>query len=437
MSSNAPANVIEVKGLSKTYLMFKRPRDRLLHMLFGDNIKHTRHAALKKLSFDIKAGETIGIVGHNGSGKSTLLQLLCGTLTPSSGSVKAQGRISALLELGAGFNPEFSGVENIYLNASILGMSQTEIDGKYKQIVEFASIGEHIHQPVKTYSSGMYVRLAFAVAIASEPEILIIDEALSVGDIAFQRKCFSRIRELQSKGTTILMVSHATNTIMEMCDRVLLLDAGELLMDGAPVQVLSHYQKLMFTPKAKLAAARKAVKVAAQKKGGKLKTEAAPKNHYDASMVPESQVVYEPHGAKISKAHITTPAGKPVNYLKRGNSYVYHYTVKFTEAAHKVRFGMNIKVNTGMVLGGASSHAEESPLKAIAKGKEVKVSFTFTCHLLPGTYFTNAGCTAIKKGERINLHRITDACMFKVLPERGLKATGKVDFNAKSKISGA
>ncbi|MFQ5356490.1 MAG: ABC transporter ATP-binding protein, partial [Mariprofundaceae bacterium] len=192
---------IHVNGLSKSYRIYDRPHDRLKQTIWrGKKQFFHEFSALQNVSFDVKKGETLGIIGRNGSGKSTLLQMICGTLSPSAGDVEIHGRVSALLELGAGFNPEFTGRENIYMNASILGLTKDEVDSKYAEIIDFADIGQFVDQPVKTYSSGMYVRLAFAVAVSVEPDILIVDEALSVGDEAFQRKCFSRIQSIQENG---------------------------------------------------------------------------------------------------------------------------------------------------------------------------------------------------------------------------------------------
>lgn len=241
---------IRVQNLSKCYQIYDSPRDRLkqfilprLKGILGKVQKQyfREFWALKDVSFKVKKGETLGIIGRNGAGKSTLLQILCGTLTPSDGSVEINGRVAALLELGAGFNPEFTGRENVYMNASVLGLCKEEIDTRFASIIEFADIGEFINQPVKTYSSGMFVRLAFAIAIHVEPDILIIDEALSVGDIAFQNKCILKIRELRDQGTTLLFVTHDLSTLQLICDRVAWLNRGEIVMIGDPVSVSQEY----------------------------------------------------------------------------------------------------------------------------------------------------------------------------------------------------
>lgn len=241
MSSDDVA--ISVKDLHKHFLIFSRPQDRLKQMIVPKLQRATflspkkyykEFAAVSSVSFDIKRGETVGIIGRNGSGKSTLLQLICGTLRPSTGSVIVRGRVAALLELGAGFDPEFTGRENVYMNATILGASRAEIDERFESIAAFADIGEFIEQPVKTYSSGMYIRLAFAVAINVDPDILIIDEALAVGDEAFQRKCFARLEKIQERGGTILFVSHSASSIVQLCTKAILLDAGEMILEGKP-----------------------------------------------------------------------------------------------------------------------------------------------------------------------------------------------------------
>jgi len=241
---------IKLENLSKCYQIYDQPRDRLkqfvmprLQRMFGRQPEqyYREFWALKNISINIKKGEAIGIVGRNGSGKSTLLQLICGTLSPTQGLIETHGRIAALLELGSGFNPEFTGRENIYLNGSILGISKERLDERFSDIVKFADIGDHLDQPVKTYSSGMFVRLAFAVQMHLEPEILIIDEALSVGDQFFQAKCYAAIRSMMDNGTTVLFVSHSAATVKALCPRAILLSHGELVVDGPASRVLDRY----------------------------------------------------------------------------------------------------------------------------------------------------------------------------------------------------
>jgi len=237
---------IRADQLCKRYQLFDRPLDRLKQMLVRGRRRYYREfTALENVSFELRHGEVLGLIGRNGAGKSTLLQLICGTLNPTSGQVAVHGRVAALLELGAGFNPEFSGRENIYLNASVLGLSKAEIDARYASIVDFAGIGDFIEQPVKTYSSGMYVRLAFSIATSVDPDILIVDEALSVGDGAFARKSFDRIMQLKAKGATILFCSHSIYQIEALCTRALWLDKGTVQMMGDPSAVAARYQNFL------------------------------------------------------------------------------------------------------------------------------------------------------------------------------------------------
>lgn len=239
--SEAP--VIEARGLGKSYELFDRPGDRLKSLLFGHRHGNGRlHWAVRGVSFDLSRGEVLGIVGRNGAGKSTLLQMVCGTLTPSEGSLKVRGRVAALLELGAGFNPDFTGIENIHLNAALLGLTRDEINLRLDDILAFADIGEFVRQPVKTYSSGMYVRLAFAVATSVDPQILVVDEALSVGDGAFARKSFERVMQLRDKGASIVLCSHSTYHVQALCNRALWLDSGRLREYGAAAKVTASYE---------------------------------------------------------------------------------------------------------------------------------------------------------------------------------------------------
>ncbi|MGH7962843.1 MAG: ABC transporter ATP-binding protein [Candidatus Binatia bacterium] len=234
--------VLDIQHLGKCYQIYNKPQDRLKQTLWrGRRQFYHEFWALKDLSFLVSRGETLGIIGKNGSGKSTLLQIIAGTVTPTEGVCEVRGRVATLLELGAGFNPEFTGRENVYMNAAILGLSLSEIEARYSDIVSFAAIGEFIDQPVKTYSSGMYMRLAFAVAISVEPDILLVDEALAVGDVRFQAKCLEHMRALQQKGATILFVSHATEQVKRFCHRCLWLDEGRLVLDGEAAWVTDRY----------------------------------------------------------------------------------------------------------------------------------------------------------------------------------------------------
>ena len=449
---------IRVSNLSKCYQIYNNPHDRLkqflvprLQRLLGNSPAqyYREFWALKNVSFEIGKGETVGIVGRNGSGKSTLLQVICGTLTPNSGLVEVRGRIAALLELGSGFNPEFTGRENVYMNAAVLGLTIGEIDARFDAVVAFADIGDFIDQPVKTYSSGMVVRLAFAVAINVDPEILVIDEALAVGDELFQRKCFSRIEAIKNSGTTILFVSHSGGIIVELCDRAILMDGGERLAVGSPKLIVGRYQKLLYAPDARREIIREQIRMAdegspisvgaGQKKphvyGKPMEHGREPEERYDPNLQPSSTVAYDSNGARIESPGIFTLAGERVNILVRGRTYRYAYTVTFSKSARNVRFGMLIKTISGVELGGgvsASSPGESLP--HAEADSAYRVEFRFRCSLNAGVYFLNAGVLGDVNGTEIYLHRLLDIAMFKILPEAGNLSSGFVDFSCFSEI---
>ena len=440
---------IRVQDLSKCYQIYENARDRLkqsiyprVQRLVG---KHPGHYyrefwALRNVSLDIKKGETVGIIGRNGSGKSTLLQLICGILAPTSGSVETDGRIAALLELGSGFNPEFTGRENVYLNGAILGLDGNEVNARFHDIEAFADIGDFIDQPIKKYSSGMQVRLAFSVAINVDPQILVVDEALSVGDELFRRKCFSHIEVAKQRGTTILFVSHSGAQIVELCDRALLVDAGEVLISGLPKDVVGKYQKLLYAPAEQQGEIRAAIVASAGSPFSqhqeslddvsvKVK-EADVQELYDPRLKPQSTIAYESKGALIEQVRILTSDGKQVNGLRRGRSYRYCYRISFERSAANVVFGMLIKTISGTELGGASSSpAGQGAVPYISAGTIVEVECRFHCNLNPGVYFLNAGVVgAMGGGRETYLHRVLDACMFRVLPESKGAGVGSVDF---------
>lgn len=452
---------IKVENLSKCYHIYNQPRDRLKQFMLPRLQRMVGQApqnyfrefwALKNVSFDIKKGETVGIIGRNGSGKSTLLQMICGTLNPTSGGITAHGRIAALLELGSGFNPEFTGRENVYLNASVLGLSREETDARFDEIAVFADIGQFIDQPVKTYSSGMVVRLAFAVAINVNPEILIIDEALSVGDELFQRKCFSRIEAIKKNGATILFVSHSGSAVVELCDRAILLDAGEKLAVGVPKKMVGAYQKLLYAPQEKRDAIRNQIWITtgtwesadfSEKLSPSLENpiemknsiETDPEDFHDPNLNPQSTLEYVSHGVLIECPRILKLSGEQVNCLKRGNIYRYAYTVRFDRSATNVHFGMLIKTTSGMELGGAvSAPSAMGSIPYVASATTVNVEFRFSCNLNPGTYFLNAGVVGSQQEGQIYLHRVLDICMFKVLPVKEDTATAIVDFNCAATV---
>ena len=436
MSQSLNKNLLNVSCLSKTYQVFDSPAQRLKD-LFGFYGSHQNVTALKSINFSIDYGETVAIVGANGSGKSTLLQLICGTLTPSSGSIERQCRISALLELGAGFNPEFSGLDNVFLNASINGLSREQAEAVLPSILAFADIGDHVYQPVKTYSSGMYVRLAFAVAIHVEPELLIIDEALAVGDEAFQRKCFSKLREMQEKGVSILFVSHSAESIVSLCDRALLLDHGELLLDSNPKHVVALYQKLLYAkPEQRLAVKAEilgATGVSAEEQSIEVVSPSEQgcfPHPYDfvPGLEPET-TDYSENGATISDVMLLDENGYQVNLLHKGRYYYYRYKVNFYRSTRDVFFSTLVKRLDGVSIGGyCSSPSNQLTGRSFDEGESRWVEFKLKVTLNSGTYFINAGVSGCTSEHDGYLARKLDALMFKVLPSTGEFSTGTVDL---------
>ena len=460
---------IRVEGLSKRYEIYAQPADRLKQMILPRVQRAVRRRtrnhfsefwAVRDVSFDIRKGETVGIVGRNGSGKSTLLQMICGTLNPTLGTITVNGRVAALLELGAGFNPEFTGRESVRLSGLLYGLSERELNARFDAILDFAEIGDFIDRPIKTYSSGMYVRLAFSVAINVSPDVLVVDEALSVGDEAFQRKCFARIDAIRDAGATVLFVSHATGTVVELCDRAILLDDGEMIADGTPRFVVPRYHKLLYSPAERAVAVRQAIKqesIAAYASGEFPRI--APANrckssnempaavndvevrnieesaYFDGAMTPRSTVHYPSRGALISAPRIETRMGRQVNVLSPGREYIYTYDVLFQAAAVGVRLGMMIKTITGLELGGAATAPSPVSGMSVSSGQRLQARFRFRAMLAPGVYFMNAGVTAAEPEGETYLDRIIDVLMFRVTHDSNRIATGTVDFHVLPDLS--
>ncbi|MCR9070822.1 MAG: ABC transporter ATP-binding protein [Alphaproteobacteria bacterium] len=432
LHSDAPPAVgepaIVIRDVSKAFSVFKRPADRLLQMLsMGLGRYYDVFMALQGVSLTVNRGETVGIVGSNGSGKSTLLQVIAGLLQPNGGTVEVRGRPAALLELGAGFNPEFTGRENIYLNAAILGLTQEEIDARFDSIVEFSGLADFIDRAVNTYSSGMYVRLAFSVAVSVDPDILIVDEALAVGDEGFQRKCLARIEAMRDAGATILFVSHAMGMITQLCDRAILMDRGEVLIDGDPKEVASNYFRLTHAPGSDRERIRAEILGRAPTSADDRSVQEV-ESGLDETFVSESRVEHGGKGAMIDDPRIETVNGQRVNLLVRGRSYVLRYKVTFGGACKKVRFATLFKTKTGIEIGGRATQRLGDDLPDFAPGESVSVAFEFTCALMPGTYFANTGVNGLVDGERQSLHRILDALMFQVLPDSDDSVVGVVDL---------
>jgi ABC-type polysaccharide/polyol phosphate transport system ATPase subunit len=362
--------VIRINDISKSYQIYDKPRDRLKQFVMPRLRRFTGQLpkqyfrefwSLKNISFEVKKGETIGIIGKNGAGKSTLLQILCGTITPSNGTIETKGRIAALLELGAGFNPEFTGRENVFLNASLLGLTKKETEARFHDIVSFADIDDFLEQPVKTYSSGMFVRLAFAIAVHIEPDILIIDEALSVGDIAFRNKCIAKIKELRENGTTLLFVSHDLSTLQMICDSVIWLDSGMIREFGDPVKVCQEYNVFMT---------------------GETEQE------YFCDFIPQQNTGM----ARFTQFKLFPLSGESITYMV-GEEIRFDFVLEALENLSKIVFAISIYRKDGDWLIGQTSREANVLWSEMAPGDVHKGSLALKpiC-LAPGEY--NAACGA-------------------------------------------
>lgn len=373
-----PSNDIAISahGLTKTYRLFGHPGDRIKQFLsFGLKQYHREFTSLNDVSFEVRKGETVGIIGRNGSGKSTLLQLICGILKPTSGTVQVKGRISALLELGAGFNPEFTGRENVYFQGALMGFTKAQMNERFDDIAAFADIGEFIEQPVRTYSSGMYVRLAFAVAINLDPEILIVDEALAVGDTRFQVRCFQRINEIRERGGSILFVTHATDQISRYCDRALLIDQGRLASEGNPKDVVNHYFASSFP----------------NQKTSPPSANTAPHPHGFVARpgYSPSECRFGNGAAEIVDFHFQEQNGTPVlPHLSSGQKIRLVFRVVFHRTIAHATFAVAIATLDGVNLFGINSRDlhDSQASGPFVPGQTVNASFDLTLNLSRGDY---------------------------------------------------
>ncbi len=422
--------VISVRNVGKMYRIYDQPQDRLKHMLLWRFGRHYGREfwALRGVSFEVRRGETVGIIGRNGSGKSTLLQIIAGTLAPTEGEVQVKGRVAALLELGSGFNPEFTGRENVYLNGAILGLSRDEIDARFDEIAAFADIGEFIDQPVKVYSSGMVVRLAFAVQAMVPKDVLIVDEALAVGDEAFQRKCMRTLEAFRMQGGTVLLVTHNTQAIVAHCERSMLLWNGELLLDGKSKPVTDLYQRLIYSPPRIQCELISRLQSCPLLDRAVLELDNKPGDvHFESSLLPEQcdpsvpktqEVSYGGTHARIIDYGMYDRSGKKVNILQVGDTYTWRYEVRFYVTAYDVIFGMMIKTVAGIEVASANSELLQQYFPTIEAGSVVEVQFNIIANLVPDVYYLNAGVLGTTDDcydRPFYLHRRVDICAIRVI----------------------
>lgn len=418
--------VIQVNHLTKMYKLYEKPSDRLKEALGLTRKKlYREHYALHDVNFDINEGECVGIIGTNGSGKSTILKIITGVLTPTQGEVKVDGRISALLELGAGFNMEYSGLENVYLNGTMIGFSKEEIDARLDSILEFADIGDFIHQPVKTYSSGMFVRLAFAVAINIDPEILVVDEALSVGDVFFQSKCYHKFEEFKKQGKTILFVSHDLSSVSKYCDRVILLNKGVKLDEGSPKQMVDLYKQLLVGQNPV-----KQVENANTGTGTRDTEEAENAGNFQAN---PNMLEYGNRMAEIIDFEVLDDKGLRSNTIEKGTSFQIRMKVRFNEDIQEPIMAYTFKNIKGTEITGTNTMFEKAQIEKSQEGDICTATFTQEMNLQGGEYLLSFGCTGYKDGDFTVFHRLYDACNITVVSSKN--TVGFYDMNSKVEIT--
>lgn len=404
---------IIVSNVSKVYKLYDRPFDRVKEAIsLSKKSRHKDFLALKNVSFDINQGEILGIVGKNGSGKSTILKIITNVLTPTSGSVEVNGKIAALLELGAGFNMEYTGIENIYLNGQMIGFTKEEMDEKLEDIISFADIGDHINQPVKTYSSGMFARLAFSVAISVEPDILIVDEALSVGDVFFQNKCYKKFEDFREAGKTILFVTHDMGSVIKYCNRCILLNAGEKVAEGAPRDIVDLYKKIMVGQWDQN-----------EKKETSLINE---KKDEQPDVLWKSQLsvnpkieVYGDGRAVIEDFGVFSASGSIGNNVYKGDYYEVRMKVRINDDIKSPIFAYKLRDIKGTELTGTNTMLEKVDTSHLKKGDVVTISFFQKQYLQPGQYLLSLGCTGYEGDQFVVYCRNYDCCVVGVVAEKG------------------
>ena len=431
---------IKVTDLEKVYKLYDKPSDRLKEALhIGRGKHHTEHRALKGVNMTIRQGECVGIIGTNGSGKSTILKIITGVLSPTAGEVEVNGRISALLELGAGFNMEYNGIENIYLNGTMIGFSKKEIDQKLDEILAFADIGDYVYQPAKTYSSGMFVRLAFAVAINIDPEILIVDEALSVGDVFFQAKCYHKFEEFKEMGKTIVFVSHDLSSISKYCDRVVLLNQGVKLGEGAPKQMIDTYKQVLvgqYTPTEsegerllddEQLRAMAAKGVDGSKLDGRQQDGTA-ENRITGLTENPDLLEYGSKKAQITEYYITDEKGTRTAAILKGSIFSIHMRVEMTERIAAPIFAFTIKNVRGTEITGTNTMFEKAFLDSVEAGETKEITFTQEMNLQGGDYLLSLGVTGYEEDDFTVYHRLYDVLSVTVVSDKD--TVGFYDMNS-------
>ena len=440
------SKAIEVRDVTKVYRLYDKNTDRLKEALgLTHKCLHKDFYALNGVSFDVEEGQSVGIIGTNGSGKSTMLKIITGVLTPTSGQVAVRGKVSALLELGAGFNMEYTGIENIYMNGTMMGFSKAEMDAKLDEILKFADIGDFVYQPVKSYSSGMFVRLAFALAINVEPEILIVDEALSVGDIFFQSKCYHHMDKLRKNGTTILMVTHDMSSVLKYCDKAILLNNGDKVAEGRPGEMIDLYKKI-------LAGQFDADEVIEQQSANKstvddsrANTIASGQAAADNSNASEAELMrssmnvnpnvneYGDNRAEIYDFGIIDKSGRLTNLVLKGETFTIRERIRFNAPVEAPIFTYTFRDKKGNDLSGTNTMFENIEVEPAKKGDCFEVEFTQEMNLQGGEYLLSMSCTGFEQGEHVVYHRLYDLLNLTVISNKN--TVGVYDMNSKVRVS--
>ena len=436
---NSPAgNAITISHLSKLYKLYDKPSDRFVEALgLSKKRRYTELYALNDVSFDIKKGETVGIIGKNGSGKSTILKIITGVLGKTSGDVIVDGRISALLELGAGFNMEYTGIENVYLNGTMIGFTKEEIDAKLQDILNFADIGDFVYQPVKTYSSGMFVRLAFAVAINIDPEILIVDEALSVGDVFFQAKCYHKFEEFKKQGKTILFVSHDLGSVSKYCDKVVLLNEGRKVGEGDPREMIDLYKKILVNlgdeeisqgeeggMDGNSVSGEKAGKgpESGSGQGGTAEDGevSAPAEDPVTGLIPRNPntIEYGEYNGRITHIEVRDHNGIITSSIEKGTEFTIKMTVEFSDHVEEPIFAYTIKNLQGTDITGTNTLYEDCNVRPMDKGDIAEITFKQVMNLQGGEYLVSFGCTGYHDGDFKVFHRLYDIINITVVSDK-------------------
>lgn len=446
--------VIRLKNISKIYRLYERPVDRLVEaMTFGRRQRHRQIRVLSNIDLSISAGHTVGIVGRNGAGKSTLLRIVAGTTRPTTGNVSIRGSVAALLELGSGFNPEFTGRENVFLNAGIHGLSREETKARYQQIAEYSELGEFLERPVKTYSSGMAMRLAFATAIHVERDILIVDESLSVGDAMFARKCMATIEALKAGGATILFVSHSLETVKALCDHAVLLEQGQVVTQGEPIDVLNEYSRLIDgaanspAPLRRIAPRGAAISEKPPVRIRSLDEDAPASRTADMPLpvtllvpldlmdVGKDEFAYGTGEAEILNVKIAGEEGRHSQTWQSGDLVTVSYDVRFDTQAAKPHYGMSLTRLDGVRVYGTNTIYRDLPVVPRAAGDVAHIEFSMRLRLVAGNYYLTLGCVDMRDDKPVFLHRRRDMLVLRILPAG--HATGVVDLDASVHVDAA